>query len=372
MKITVANDIKDILFERNAVIVPGFGALTSEYKSANVDGVTGKMTPPALDIQFNSNQTTDDGILVDFLKSKYGATTAEVQEAISHFNKTAYDAFEKHEILPVPEVGRFYKDFTEGIRFLPEKTNFNIDSFGLPTLQYYPVSRTRVEMENAIEKMAEKPMAKITSAPMEMPKNEPLPQSIDTVGSPSILQEEEADDSNRFLWRSLIPFAAVGMVAFLVVFIYKFSQNTENTEGPAIDKMNVNTKPPKERQAQITPPPPVAPVPAPTQQQKTEPAIANENMVNDNTKPNESAVTNVIVTPPEGEKSVIIIGGFANKSNIKKLKDYIAKNNFGLYERKSGGMTVIGAEVIYKDKKELRALLNRFKARYGDEVEIME
>jgi cell division septation protein DedD len=333
--------------------------------------VTGKMTPPALDIQFDSNQTTDDGILVDFLKSKYSATTAEVQEAISYFNKTAYEAFEKHEILAVPEVGRFYKDFTEGIRFLPEKTNFNIDSFGLPTLQYYPVSRTRVEMENAIEKMTEKPTAKITSAPMEMPKDEPLPQSIDTVGSPTLLNDSQ-DEGNGFLWKSLIPFAAVAMVAFLVIFIYNMSQNKENTEGPAIDNMNVNTKPPKERQAQNTPPPPVAQAPAPAQPKQTEPTVANENMIKDNIKPDESAVTNVVVTPPEGEKAVIIIGGFANKSNIKKLKDYIAKNNFGLYERKSGGMTVIGAEVIYKDKKELRALLNRFRARYGDEVEIME
>ena len=136
--------------------------------------------------------------------------------------------------------------------------------------------------------------------------------------------------------------------------------------------MNVNTKPPKEQHTQSTPPPPVAQAPAPTQQKQNAPTVANENMIKDNTKPNESAVTNVIVTPPQGEKAVIIIGGFANKSNIKKLKDYIAKNNFGLYERKSGSMTVIGAEVIYKDKKELRALLTRFRARYGDEVEIME
>lgn len=371
MKITVANDLKDILFERNAVVVPGFGALTSQYKSANVDGVTGKMTPPALDIQFDVNQTTDDGILVDFLKSKYSATTTEVQDAIAHFTLIANETFEKHEILAVPEVGRFYKDFTQGIRFLPEKTNFNIDSFGLPTLQYYPVSRTRVEMENAIEKLAERPMAKITSAPMEMPKDEPLPQSIETVGSPTFSMENQ-DEGNGFLWKSLIPFAAVGMVAFLVIFIYNVSQNKENTEGSVLDKMNVNTKPPKEQPKQNAPPPPVAQAPAPTQQKQNEPTVANENMIKDNTKPNESAVTNVIVTPPQGEKAVIIIGGFANKSNIKKLKDYIAKNNFGLYERKSGSMTVIGAEVIYKDKKELRALLTRFRARYGDEVEIME
>jgi cell division septation protein DedD len=371
MKIIVANDIKDILFERNTVVVPGFGALTSQYKSANVDGVTGKMTPPALDIQFDSNQTIDDGALVDFLKSKYGATTSDVQDAIAHFTKMAHETFEKHEILAVPEVGRFYKDFTQGIRFLPEKTNFNIDSFGLPTLQYYPVSRTRVEMETAIEKLAEKPMAKITSAPMEMPKEEPLPQSIETVGSPTVYSDVE-DGGNGFLWKSLIPFAAVGMVAFLVILIYNASQSKDNTEGSALDKMNVNTKPPKEQPKQNAPPPPVAQAPAPTQPKQTEPTVANENMIKDNTKPNESAVTNGVVTPPEGEKAVIIIGGFANKSNINKLKSYIAKNNFGLYERKMSNMTVIGAEVYYKDKKELRALLNRFRARYGDEVELME
>jgi cell division septation protein DedD len=369
MKITVANDIKDILFERNMVVVPGFGALKSEYKSANLDGVTGKLTPPALDIQFDGNQTIDDGIFVDFLKSKYSATTAEVQEALANFTKSAHESFEKNEVLSVPEVGRFYKDFTQGIRFLPEKTNFNIDSFGLPTLQYYPVSRTRVEVENAIEKITEKPTATLTAAQRE----EPLPQSIDTIDPPMpSWTSNNYEREYSFQWKSLVPFAAVGMVAFLVVLIYNFSSNDKNTEGVALDKMNVNTKPPKETPKPNAPQPPVTQAPAPAKQTPTKPTIANENMIQDNKKQGESTVSDVVVTPPQGEKAVILIGGFANKSNIKKLKDYIAKNNFGLYERKSGSMTVIGAEVIYKDKKELRALLNRFRARYGDEVEIME
>ena len=370
MKITVANDIKDILFEKNTVAIPGFGALKSEYKSAVVDGVTGKLTPPALDIQFDPNLTIDDGALVDFLKSKYNITTQDAQDAIEQFMQNANAIFDNHEIMSVPDVGRFYKDFSQTIRFLPEKTNFNLESFGLPTLQYYPVSRTRVEVETAIEKMNEPHTITLTTPT----HNQALPQSIETVDPPSVISEQYGSDNGGFNWRSLVPLAAVGMVALLAIMIFNFSQKKENTEGSALDKMNVNTKPNKAEIKDINAAttPPVANPPVSNVKKETPPTVANDNMIKDDKSGAGSSVIGSGLTPQEGEKAVIIIGGFANKSNIKRLKDWIAKNKFGIYERKSGGMMVIGAEVIYKDKKELNEQLMRFRARYGDEVEIMQ
>ena len=50
----------------------------------------------------------------------------------------------------IPGVGRLYKDFESNIQFIPDSTNFNKDSFGLPTIKFYPILRDKVSAESII------------------------------------------------------------------------------------------------------------------------------------------------------------------------------------------------------------------------------
>ena len=57
---------------------------------------------------------------------------------------------EKKEIVEFPKVGRIYKDYNKSLQFLPYDTNFNVDAFGLPTIEIHPFSRSEsVKKETA-------------------------------------------------------------------------------------------------------------------------------------------------------------------------------------------------------------------------------
>ena len=85
-----------------------------------------------------------------------------------------------------------------------------------------------------------------------------------------------------------------------------------------------------------------------------------------------SCENNAAIPPSVGpNKSTIIIGGFANKSNIKRLKTWITENVYGVYGKKTGSLTVVGAEVSFENSQDLEVILKRIRARYGEEVEVL-
>ena len=145
MDIQLASDIKDILMEDGAVVLPGFGGFTSTYKPAVTDGVLGVVHPPSYNLTFDVNQQVNDGKLVDYIREKYHITSSASQETIDAFVANVQASFNKNEIVILPEIGRLYVDFAKKIQFLPESTNFNADTFGLSLLNFAPISRTKPE-----------------------------------------------------------------------------------------------------------------------------------------------------------------------------------------------------------------------------------
>ena len=140
MNIHIAEEIKEMLYENGSVVIPGLGAFKGNYKSAAVDGVQGQIAPPSLDISFDPNNILNDGIFLDFLKKKHHSSMQEAQMALDAFRDYTSNTFEKHEIIVIPQVGRLYRDFNNKVQFLPDTTNFNTDTYGLPIAQFYPVS----------------------------------------------------------------------------------------------------------------------------------------------------------------------------------------------------------------------------------------
>ena len=142
MEINVGENIAEVLYERDTVTLPGLGAFATNYKVARLDRAAGKWLPPAKELQFDKDQSNNDGVLVRYIKEKHNLSYADAQDVVVEYVDDLKEAIEKEEIVALPNVGRIYKDYTKNLVFLPDKENFAKATFGLPPVQQLAPIRT--------------------------------------------------------------------------------------------------------------------------------------------------------------------------------------------------------------------------------------
>ena len=388
MDIQLTSDIKDLLMEDGMAILPGLGGFTSTYKPAVTDGVMGVLHPPSYHIAFDPNLQVNDGKLVDYIREKYHVSSTVAQEAIDAFVKETKSQFDKKEIVILPEIGRLYVDFTQKIQFLPEATNFNVDAFGLSTISFSPISRTISE--------AVKPVPAEFTSGEKAPQPEPLVAAVpplkekiemafltpmDDVPPPTIINKPKEPSWLPNNWRDYAPAVAVAFITLLAIIVWMNLGHNPNTEGEKKlenEKPKVNVSPRNNTGTSTnTTAMPNGDAPQspnlPPQNTLDSPAIGNDQFFDDKNKDIRTAAKPPITPLKASNNAIIIIGGFANKSNIIRLKKWITEQGYGVYEKKkSSGLTEIGCEVGYETKEELNRIVKKIKTRYGDEIEVFK
>ncbi len=380
MEISVAEAIKDILLMQGSVVVPGLGAFNGSHKVSQIDSVAGVMQPSSLQIDFDPNSVINDGFLVDFIQKKYDLGIIESQKLVQDFTEKIKITLEKHEHFAIPDVGKLYRDHIERIQFMPTSANLNLESFGLPTLNFSPLSRTRPEVkvteETHILTAQVPPMTPLTALP------EPIPAHIQPV------PVEYEDDEMAFLpfpIKKLIPALAVALLFILGFMIYIFNRDNKNTEGVLNRRepeVKIN-KSPKEQPIVQNESPRKSTQSTDNQAVKpTESKITDKEVFSESKKSTSEQETDVKpVVPPTVEiqpgsagqgskKATVILGGFADPANIGRHKKWLASKNFGLYEKKTATMTILGAMVSYNDDAELSEMVEDIRARFGNGISV--
>jgi len=125
MNIDITPYIKELLFENNSLVVPGFGALTLKYSPSTIDHVQGLLNPPTKSINFDGNLVVNDGKLVDIIQKKHQVSTEEANRQIAKFVSIMKDQLDRREMVNIAGVGRLYKDFENKIQFIPDSTNLS-------------------------------------------------------------------------------------------------------------------------------------------------------------------------------------------------------------------------------------------------------
>jgi hypothetical protein len=436
MDIKLTTDIKDLLIEDGSISIPEFGGFTSAYKPAVVDAVNGELAPPAFHISFDANLQMNDGRLVDYIRQKYRLSSTAAMEYIEAFANDARRNFEKGEIVVLPEIGRLYRDFAQKIQFLPDATNFNTESFGLPSIQFTPVLRNKIESinratadnsvplpESAAPVLTATPIAEVApkdpsvSEPKSAenpPKMEPItpptpnvapqpqpsaaaetpitvetlagrdtpifPSTMADIKPPTWTKTDEIMEKARENWRTWVPIAAVLTIMGILVWQLndgskvKTKNAASNTE---IIEPNVNRSPldnsgtasNENVSPNVSDNTTTAQVPD-NQQGKT--PITSPDLVDANKNNATTNQESAVGTVKKGRRATILIGGFGNPGNIQKLKAWITSQGYGVYARKSGGLTLIGCEVRYQSRSELQGIMNQLRAKYGDEIALLK
>ncbi len=145
--VSIEETIKNLLYENECVIIPSFGGFVKQYRPASFDYVQGKISPPSSTITFNENLIIDDGILVEAHKNNNGISLTVAQQQINEFAKKCKQSLSNKEVIAISDVGRIIRDYENSTKFISDNFNFNIDTFGLPELRYYPIHREQINKE---------------------------------------------------------------------------------------------------------------------------------------------------------------------------------------------------------------------------------
>ena len=148
--------IKDLLYRYECVIVPGFGAFLTQYRSAKIDDSTHTFYPPGKTLSFNRQLQTNDGLLANYVASVESTSYEAALQKIRIFTGKLSLQLSEKEIVSLQGIGEFFLNDENSVQFIPsEKENFSTASFGLSTFVSPEVSREvyKEEVENLEEKV---------------------------------------------------------------------------------------------------------------------------------------------------------------------------------------------------------------------------
>lgn len=334
MNSALAPYIEQLLFTNDTVAVPGLGAFVAQPVSSTIDYAGGKITPPSKALSFNENLTTDDGLLTYAIVNERHISDAEARHWIDEQVTQILHFLNQREIVAMAGIGRLYKNSLQKIQFLPDAANFSRENFGLPPIQFSPLSRSR-----EVTEPGETP--KVNSAP---------PQPQVTVPPPVVPSPPMAfapPQSGSIKWTRIL--FTIGLLALSGYIGYWFLQRQKTKQQEVIELPADNSENPvNDAPATDTP----APVTEPEKQEE---------------KPAEKEQPVKAEKAKVSKECIAIIGLFKDPTNIARLKSKLQNNGYEVYAvTGKGGAETIGAKFNYSTELEYEARLTRIRQITGE------
>lgn len=124
--------INDLLYRYECVIIPGFGAFLTQYRSAKIDESNQMFYPPGKTVSFNRQLQTNDGLLANYVASVEECSYELALQKIRSYTGKLSLQIAGGEVVSLKKIGTFELNKEQSIQFTPsEKENFNRSSFGL-------------------------------------------------------------------------------------------------------------------------------------------------------------------------------------------------------------------------------------------------
>jgi hypothetical protein len=343
MQIDIPAHIEKLLYLHDSLVVPGFGGFTATRTPAATDYIGGSVNPPSKTLVFSENLVIDDGLLTADVADAHGISTEDAGKAVEAFVEKMRALLDQREIVTLPGVGRLYKNYVQKIQFLPDATNFNAASYGLPPLQFSPISRSREVSGSSTT--PDVPTGNTT--PVQTPPP-PMPE-------PTYAPERSASSSN---WGTI-----VGIFLFLLTLIagiwyWKFREKPDtetavkpDTELVEKDKKAVEDSPKTEAIEETT---------------SSQPAKADpEKQAQESLEAKEKAAREKVNVARNGRECILIIASLSDKGNADKLRRLLQEEGYQEYYLLNGKAHVVGIKFQYLKAPEIEAQKKALMALTG-------
>lgn len=127
--------IKELLIEKDSIIIKDFGAFEKVLQSAEIDENTGEIKPPHVTLKFDASLITDSGTLKKFVAEKEKITEEEAEKQIAEQVKIWDKELNEGKSIHLAGIGFIKKDQT-GKKIFEAKIAQGIfpDMYGLPVI----------------------------------------------------------------------------------------------------------------------------------------------------------------------------------------------------------------------------------------------
>lgn len=128
--------IAELLHKHNCVIVPDFGGFVANYKSAVIDKLHRKIHPPSKSVLFNSQLTSNDGLLGNYVAQQMKLTYPDALSFIYKGVDGWKEQFERGDRVELGEIGFLYKE-NDKIHFEQSReVNLLLQAYGLKSIDF--------------------------------------------------------------------------------------------------------------------------------------------------------------------------------------------------------------------------------------------
>lgn len=332
--------IADLLYQHDRLNIPGLGSFELTHAPALVDQVQGQVSAPTKAVRFNENLVLDDGILIDYLQQQNGWTLSTTQEWLRTRVEGIKKSLAQKEIVEIPGVGRFFRNFEQQLQFVAESENFNIESFGLQPVRGQLVQRSRVE-----KIPASKPQASAPVTPVVKPTPAAGAKANQVAGGIAKWFQD------NLAWLLGLSLAIIALAIYLM-----FLRPSPSVPDPVaeVPQERLNASPSKS-----TPP-------------AQEDVAENDNTTTEKlpSAPTEEDMNDLDTEAPtiaaEEHTAVIAVGLFGNPDNVQKLMQRLSEDGYAPVSRKEGGNSRIGVSVRFTTEAELQELLEEVRKDYTE------
>lgn len=152
--------ISELLCEHDCVVLPEFGGLVSNYRSARLNRRSHVITPPSKHVGFNRNLKHNDGLLINHVAAALAVSYQEAHQRVKACISSYEQQLNSEGRFVLDRIGVFFKDRGGQLQFIPdEQENYLLSSYGLS-----PVQLKLVESEHTSPDVAETPVFEISKS----------------------------------------------------------------------------------------------------------------------------------------------------------------------------------------------------------------
>lgn len=338
MQIDIPAHIEKLLFLHDALVIPGFGGFTATRTPASTDYVGGTVNPPAKALAFSENLTVDDGLLTADIADTHRVSTEDAQRAVEEFVEKMRALLDQREIVTLPGVGRLYKNYVQKIQFLPDATNFNASSYGLPPLQFSPIARSR-EVEKASEPQpVSSATATSSSSSAPLPPQPPMPE-------PTFAPERIGGESKVGTALGIfLLLAALSAGIWYWQYRKKAVNEVQAPQTVQTDQAPANPETPKEESIPSATPPP---------KEETGTDEDPDKAAAESLEAREEAARAKVNALRNGRECILIIATLSDKGNVDKLRAMLKEEGYDEYYVPKGNSYMVGVRFYYLKPAEI-------------------
>ncbi len=133
MAINITEDIRDLLYENELVIIHGLGMITASYQGAQINEAEQTIAPPSLKYSFDNRIKESDGLLEKMMEKKYNLSEEQSLEVVKRFKDQVFSILEKHKKIVIQGVGKMQREGDKIVLNAYEGTEDPI-SYALPEI----------------------------------------------------------------------------------------------------------------------------------------------------------------------------------------------------------------------------------------------